>query len=462
MGQVRHVGGVVQVAHLAVAHVQLEDHRRRRGDQIQVVFALKPVTDDLKVQKPQKPAAEAEPQGRRRLHLIAEAGVVQGQLLDGVAQGFEIVGVHREQPAEHHRLRRLEARQRRGTGLAFLCDCVAHACIADLLDRAGEDTDFTRAQFGDVDHLRRQDGQLVDAVAGACLHHLDLVALADHPIHDADHHDNAQIGVVPAVHQHRLQRRVAVALGRGQARDDGLQDVRDAQTGLGADRDRVLRVDADDFLDVLLDAVGLGRGQVDLVQDRHDLVARVDRLIDVGQRLRLDALAGVDDQQRSLDRAHRPADLIGKVHVARRVDQVQDIGPAVLGRIADPHRVGLDGDPALALDIHAVQHLGLHVAIRDSARGLDQPVGQGGFPVVDMRHDRKIADEVKVGHGRAIQPRKGREKRVSRPCVIWCQGAVGRSAAFSIRRATSADEAGFWPVTRLPSAMAKGCQSGPF
>jgi len=29
---------------------------------------------------------------------------------------------------------------------------------------------------------------------------------------------------------------------------------------------------------------------------------------------------------------------------------------------------------------------------------LDQPVGQGGFPVVDMGYDGKIADFIKIGH----------------------------------------------------------------
>ncbi len=44
---------------------------------------------------------------------------------------------------------------------------------------------------------------------------------------------------------------------------------------------------------------GLGGGEVDLVDDRHDLVVVLDRLVDVGERLRLDALRRVDDQQRA-------------------------------------------------------------------------------------------------------------------------------------------------------------------
>ena len=61
-------------------------------------------------------------------------------------------------------------------------------------------------------------------------------------------------------------------------------------------------VEADDLLDLLPHALRVGGGQVDLVDDRHDLMVVLDRLIDVGEGLRLDALRGVDDQQRAFAR----------------------------------------------------------------------------------------------------------------------------------------------------------------
>ncbi len=112
--------------------------------------------------------------------------------------------------------------------------------------------------------------------------------------------DDAEIGVVPAIDQQRLERRVAVAFRRRQAGDDGFQHVGHAQSGLGRNHDGVGGVQPDDVLDLLFDLLRLGGGQVDLVEHRHDLVAGVERVIDVGQRLRFDALAGVDHQQRAL------------------------------------------------------------------------------------------------------------------------------------------------------------------
>jgi multidrug efflux pump subunit AcrA (membrane-fusion protein) len=91
------------------------------------------------------------------------------------------------------------------------------------------------------------------------------------------------------------------------------------------------------------------------------------RLIDVGQRLGLDALRGVDHQQRAFAGGQRAADLIGEVDVAGRVHQVEDIGLAVLGLVVEAHGLRLDGDAALALDIHRCR------APAPSSRGRSRP-----------------------------------------------------------------------------------------
>src|ERR1700712_4511560 len=45
---------------------------------------------------------------------------------------------------------------------------------------------------------------------------------------------------------------------------------------------------------------GLGAGQVELVEHRDQLEAVLDREVRIGDRLRLDALRGIDDEQRAL------------------------------------------------------------------------------------------------------------------------------------------------------------------
>ena len=162
---------------------------------------------------------------------------------------------------------------------------------------------------------------------------------------------------------------------------------------------RVRGVETDHVLDLLLDRFRLRRRQIDLVEHRHDLVAGVDGVVDVGERLRLDALAGVDHQERALAGGERAVDLVGEVDVAGGVDQVEDVVLAVARLVIEPHGLRLDGDAALALDIHGIEHLLLHLARLEPAGELDQPVGQRGLAVVDMRDDGEIAD-IFDGNGR--------------------------------------------------------------
>ena len=89
---------------------------------------------------------------------------------------------------------------------------------------------------------------------------------------------------------------------------------------------RRVAVEPDDVLDLALALVGLRARQIDLVDDRDDLEAVVHGEIGVGQRLRFDALRGIDEQQRAFARGQRARHLVAEVHVAWRVDQVEHVG----------------------------------------------------------------------------------------------------------------------------------------
>ena len=52
----------------------------------------------------------------------------------------------------------------------------------------------------------------------------------------------------------------------------------------------------------------------------------------------------------------------------------------------------LDGDAALALEVHAVEHLRRHLARLQRAGDLEKTVGQRGLAVIDVGDDGKIAD----------------------------------------------------------------------
>ena len=67
--------------------------------------------------------------------------------------------------------------------------------------------------------------------------------------------------------------------------------------------------------------------------------------------------------------------------------------------VMHPDRMGLDGDTPLALQIHPVQQLLLKIARGNGPGQLQQPVGQRGFAVVDMRDDAEVADQFEFCHG---------------------------------------------------------------
>ena len=145
-------------------------------------------------------------------------------------------------------------------------------------------------------------------------------------------------------------------------------------------------------------AVRVGGRQVDLVEHRDDRQVAVQRQVQVGQRLRLDALGGVDQQHRALAGLQRPGHLVGEVDVAGRVDQVQD-ELLVRHTPGQPHVLGLDGDTALTLDIHPVQVLRAHRPFVDDTGELQHPVGQRRLAVVDVGDDAEVSNLRRRGEG---------------------------------------------------------------
>ncbi|CRM83609.1 hypothetical protein [Pseudomonas sp. 22 E 5] len=109
-GQIRKLGRVVDVNRFTGFQRQLKNNRWRRGDQVQVVFALKALLDDLHVQHAQEPATEAEAQGVGAFRGVLQRRVVEGELLQRFAEIFEVVGADREQAGVNLRLDAFEAR----------------------------------------------------------------------------------------------------------------------------------------------------------------------------------------------------------------------------------------------------------------------------------------------------------------------------------------------------------------
>ena len=73
----------------------------------------------------------------------------------------------------------------------------------------------------------------VDLIAGAGRHQPDALPSSQRAVDDTDKHNDTEISVVPAVHEHGLERGVHIACRRRQARDNGLKHIVNTKPRLG-------------------------------------------------------------------------------------------------------------------------------------------------------------------------------------------------------------------------------------
>ena len=179
---------------------------------------------------------------------------------------------------------------------------------------------------------------------------------------------------------------------------DGLQHSGDVHPLLRGNFRRVQGGQRQNVFDLFFDTLRVGGGKVDLIEYREYLQIVFHRQVGIGQGLGLDALGRVHNQHRSLAGGQRTGNLIVEVHVTGGVDQIQGVALPVGGGVVQPDRAGFDGDAPLPLQIHIVQKLALHLALLHRPAQLNEPVGQGGFSVVDVGNDAEISDFTLIGH----------------------------------------------------------------
>lgn len=75
--------------------------------------------------------------------------------------------------------------------------------------------------------------------------------------------------------------------------------------------------------------------------------------------------------------------------MARSIQKIEYILLAVMG-IIELNGMGFNCNALLSLEVHAIQHLSLHVALFQRMSQLQQPVCQCAFTVVNMGYYTKI------------------------------------------------------------------------
>ena len=58
--------------------------------------------------------------------------------------------------------------------------------------------------------------------------------------------------------------------------------------------------------------------------------------------------------------------------------------------------MALDSDPFFSFQVHIVQHLVHHVTVADGMGSLQKTISQGGFAMVNMSDDTKVANVLQL------------------------------------------------------------------
>ena len=109
-----------------------------------------------------------------------------------------------------------------------------------------------------------------------------------------------------------------------------------------------------------------------------------------------DTLRSINDEKRAFASGERAGYFVREVNVAWCIDQIEAIGISVFGLVVEADALGFDGDAALALQVHGIEYLFVHFALRKRAGHFQQAIGQRGLAVVNMRDDAEIPLELWV------------------------------------------------------------------
>ena len=114
--------------------------------------------------------------------------------------------------------------------------------------------------------------------------------------------------------------------------------------------------------------------------------------VEVGNRLSFNALRCIYNEEGPFTSGDGSRDFVAEVDVSWRINQIKDVLLSIGRGIDHLNGVAFDGDPTLSFEVHIVEGLVLHLPFGDGSRGLEQPVGQGTFPMVNMCNNAEISD----------------------------------------------------------------------
>ncbi len=237
-------------------------------------------------------------------------------------------------------------------------DGVAHLHFARCFDAADDVAHIACFQFAAGLHFQFQHANFVGIVLASRVEKFHIVARAQRAVHHFEIGDNAAKTVEHRIENKALQRCVGVALWRRNAFYYGIENRLNAQARFAAGTNYLFAFAAEQVHNFVLHCVGHCALHVAFVHHGNYLEIMLDGHVEVADGLRLHALRCVYHQQCALASGYGAAHLVRKIDMPRRINQIQRVFFAVVG-VFHLYGVAFDGDAALTLEVHIVQHLRL-------------------------------------------------------------------------------------------------------
>ncbi len=362
------------------------------GDEIDIEFAFEPLLDDFQMEESEKAAAEAEAEGDGVFGFKVEGRIVETEFFEGVAEEAVLGAFAGVETGEDHGFNGFEAGQGGGGGVNRVGDRIADQGIADRFDVGVEEADFAGAEFFVRDRFGRLIAEAFDFEHLTVRPEFDFLAEFDAAIDDAHEDDNAFVGVEPRVEDQGGEGGIRVTGGRGDALNDLFEDFGDADALFGGAENGFGGIETDEGFDLFADALGVGGGEIDLIDNRDNLEVLIEGEIGIGEGLGFDSLGGIDHQEGPFAGLERAGDFVGEIDVAGGIDEIQLVDLPIFRFVEEANGMGFDRDATFAFEVHGIQDLGHHFALGEGTGMFQKAIGEGGLAVVDVGDDGEVSN----------------------------------------------------------------------
>ena len=239
--------------------------------------------------------------------------------------------------------------------------------------------------------FKPQYSYFVGSVFFSRIDKFDLVALFQLSVHYSEVGNYTSERIEDRIEHQGLQWCGGISLWSGYVFDNSLQYGLYSETCFAACRNYILRFATYKLDNLVRNFFGHCVWQVHFVQNGDYFQVVVNRLIEIGDCLGLNALSRIHNQQSSFAGCNRTRNFVRKIDMTRGVYQVQMVFFA-LKLVFHLNGMAFDCNASFFFQVHIVQNLSFHVSLGHRIGKFQQPVCQSTLSVVDMCNYTEVSN----------------------------------------------------------------------